>query len=275
MSIFKTTWLLLLVSVSARAQQTTIPIEISDYGLLFTEINVNGKNLKAMVDFGDPHTLMLSGSAVKDLSIDTEKSDRIGYDINGNELEFFNGAVNELSVHGLKMKNVGFASSPGEMEGVSQQIGTRFDAALGWGFFGSQPFVLDYAKRQIVLLDPNAKPDAAGIEMPYDRSGSYMLVDADFGTKEGKLLVDTGAPVSSLHEGYLSDVATGTNSYGQPSQKVKTLLAQMPFTIEYELRDLSVLEPLKAVGILGGDLLQQYRISIYPNTARMYWKKVE
>ena len=276
MSKFITTWLvLLLVSVNTRAQQTIIPIEISDYGLLFTEISVNGKQVKAMIDFGDPHKLMLSGTLVESLNIATTKSDKVGYNINGEELAFFNGTAEALHVHGKRLHQVDFASSPGEMEGVSEQIGTRFDAALGWGFFGSQPFVLDYSQKQITLLDPESEPKAAGLEVRFDRTGSYMLIDADFGSKKGKLLVDTGAPGSSIHQDYLDVPATGTNEYGQPYQQVKTMLDNQSFNIDFEQRDLSVLEPLKAVGILGGDVLRQYRITLYPDSEKMYWQPVE
>ena len=276
MSTIKTTILLVFLCLPALAQaqkSTTIPFEISPYGLIFTEVTINGKTVRAMIDFGQPHLLMVSTSLIHEQQIETRDSKKRGYDINGNEMAFREGEVNELRVQELSIKTVTFSSVPNEMESVSQQIGTRFDAALGWGFFSKYFFTLDYSAEKITLHSKAQTPEGS-FEVPYDKNGSYMMLNTKLGKQAAKLIIDTGAPVSTLHSGFTKEVATIKNQYGQPTQKLKTAIGPKKLEVEYELRDLSVLKPLKVVGIIGGDLLKQYTISINPQAQTMHWKRV-
>ena len=88
------------------------------------------------------------------------------------------------------------------------------------------------------------------------------------------MIIDTGAPVSTLHDQFITDKEPEKNAWGQPSHQLKTKIGKEKLDIEYELRDLSVLKPLKVVGIIGGDLLKEYIISINPNEQTMYWKRI-
>ena len=254
-------------------KQTTIPFEVSDYGLIFTDVIVNGEKVKAMIDFGQPHLLMLSSSLVAKHQIETVKSDKGGYDIDGNKMAFYEGKVNELLIQGLSIKSVGFSSSPNEMESVSEQIGTRFDAAIGWGFFSQYFFTLNYSGREITLHSEAQKLEDS-FQVDYDKNGSYMMLNTQLGKKEAKMIIDTGAPVSTLHDQFITDKEPEKNAWGQPSHQLKTKIGKEKLDIEYELRDLSVLKPLKVVGIIGGDLLKEYIISINPNEQTMYWKRI-
>lgn len=264
--------ILLITTTTIQAQEKNIiPIEISEYGLLFTEVVVNGEKVKAMIDFGDPHVIMLSGSLVKKQKLKTTTSDRVGYNMNGEELKFFEGSAEQVEVNGLKLSDVDFTSSPGEMEGVSEQIGTRFDAALGWGFFSRYTFTLDYSKAQILLEKGAQVRSGEGFVMDYDKSGNYMTLKADFGEKQGNLIIDTGSPVTYLHSKFLDQPATGKNEYGQDYQQIETLFGETRLTLNYEMRDLSILANINAVGIIGGDILKKYQITVDPAKQTMYW----
>jgi len=275
MSKIKTTLFLLvcLPLLSAGQEKTSIPFEISDYGLIFTDVVINGEKVKAMIDFGQPHLLMISSSLVEKQGITTTKSDKVGYDINGNEMVFLEGTTNELRIQDLSIKSVAFSTSPNEMESVSEQIGTRFDAALGWGFFSKYFFTMDYSGEEITLFTAPQQLEGS-FEVPYAKNGSYMMLNTQLGKKPAKLIIDTGAPASTLHDDFSKEVVPIKNKYGQPAQTLKTTIGPKTVDIEFELRDLSVLEPLKVVGIIGGDLLQHYIISIDPNKQTMYWKPI-
>ncbi len=274
MSTVKTTiicGLLTLSTLLTAQEETTIPFKISDYGLIFTEVSINGEMVNAMIDFGQPHLLMLSSSLIKKQGIKAEKSDKVGYNIDGEELPFYEGTANQLQVQGLSLSSVDFTSSPNEMESVSAQIGTRFDAALGWGFFSQYFFTLNYSKTEITLTE-KAAPIAGSFTVPYDKAGSYMMLKVGLDEQEGQLIIDTGAPVSTLHDGFIKGKTPVDNAWGQPSLLLNTQIGTEKLELAFELRDLSVLESLKVVGILGGDLLQQYVISIDPDKQTMYWK---
>ena len=128
-----------------KLEENYIAIEKSDYGLIFTTIEVNGKKVKAMVDFGDPNILQLSSSFVESQKIKVKKIDAIAKDMAGNTFEINEGTAEEVVIGKWKETNLKFQSSPNEMESVSKQINTEFNAVIGWGYFSQYYTTIDLA----------------------------------------------------------------------------------------------------------------------------------
>ena len=112
-----------------------INFQKSNYGLLFTTISVNGTKVKAMIDFGDPNVLQLSSSFVASKNIIVKKTKSVAKDLFGNTFEIHEGVAKEVIIGNWEHTNIEFSSSPNEMEAVSKQINTTFNAVVGLGIF--------------------------------------------------------------------------------------------------------------------------------------------
>jgi len=78
----------------------------TDYGLIFTTITVNGKDVKAMIDFGDQHKLQLSSTIINELNIITEKAGYQVSDVYGNTWDVKKGTAQKLIVGHWEESNV-------------------------------------------------------------------------------------------------------------------------------------------------------------------------
>lgn len=240
-----------------KQSHNVIKIEQSDYGLIFTEIIVNQKKVKAMIDFGDPHVLQLSSTLVENAKITVESTNAMMADIAGNTFKLNKGVAKEVIVGNWKMDDVKFASAPGEMESVSEQINTEFNAVVGWGYFADKYTVVDYKTNQfeVYLKKPTFKK--AVFETTYDKSSNYLLIPAELNQQKISLLMDTGSPVTVIDDELYK------------KKKMQLKVGNKKVDVRLEKQDLSVLEPLGAVGIIGGDFIQQYRMLIDPFEGNM------
>ncbi len=122
-------------TVTEKKLPNSIIFEKTNYGLIFTNILVNGKEVKAMIDFGDQHYLQLSSTLVGRLGLAIEPAGYQVADVYGNTYDVNQGTLNKLKVGNWQNESVEFTSQAGEMESVSEQIGTEFNAVVGWGYF--------------------------------------------------------------------------------------------------------------------------------------------
>jgi hypothetical protein len=238
-----------------------IPIEISDYGLIFTDIRVNGQTVKAMVDFGDMHHLQLSSSLIKSMELPIEKTNALVYDVNGNKRELFEGWVKEVEIGNWLDNNIRFTSQEGEMEEVSQQIGTEFNAVVGWGYFQQYFTEIDYKNRVFRLYKNSIDFWKGWTNVPFSKATGQLLMPVSFQGKEVKMMLDTGSPVTVL------DLTKENIPEEAP---FIFQIKDQHFRVQAYAQDLSVLADLGILGILGGDFLSMVRMVIDPETQNIY-----
>lgn len=232
--------------------QNTIEFEISPYGLLFTEIEVDGNRIKAMIDFGDPNILQISSTHVDRHGLVVKESKGVAMDIMGNQFKINSGIVKEVLIGTKTEQDVEFSSSPNEMESVSKQIGTEFHAVVGWGYFRKYYTTLEYSKLKFTLSEkpPDVVNNVASTH--FIDSKSYLIIPVVINEKSVNALLDTGSPVS------LVDRALGLDNL------TKLKIGESEMQESFVSEDLSMLKDLGVSVLLGGTFLSNYRVHIDP-----------
>ncbi|NOQ72517.1 MAG: hypothetical protein GQ574_10975 [Crocinitomix sp.] len=237
-----------------------ISFEKSEYGLIFTTIIVDGKNVKAMIDFGDPNVLQLSSSFVTNENMKVSKSNAIAQDLFGNTFEINEGLAREVTIGKWKSNNVKFSSSPGEMESVAEQINTEFEAVVGWGYFSQYYLKIDYAANEFHLSKTKPILKNTYASSQYDKRSSYLSIRVKINSTIEYLIIDTGSPVSIVDSAFY---------YRNKMDEFSFKLVDQDFLLNAHVMNFPMLEQLNAVGIIGGDFLEQYKIYIDPFTSRI------
>lgn len=240
-----------LINNEAKRIENIIKFEISPYGLIFTDIKINDKTVKSMIDFGDPNVLQLSSTFVEENDIAVEQTQGVAMDIRGNQFKINSGFIKEVLIGNQPEKEIKFSSSPNEMESVSEQIGTEFHGVVGWGYFKQFYTTIDYSQQKFILSRelPEIKDIKAKINLVDNQS--YLIIPVEINGEDVNALIDTGSPVSLLDKNVQTETSMVTIKIGEYS-----------ITEEIYTEDLSALNDLKAKVLLGGTFLSKFRIHI-------------
>jgi predicted aspartyl protease len=240
-------------SNTSNSDKNIIQMERTDYGLIFTDILINGHTAKAMIDFGDAHFLQISSTLTEKLNLPTEKAGYAVADVFGNTWDVYQGNVQKVTIGNQAYMNVDFTSQPGEMEAVSEQIEKRFDAVIGWGLFSQYFTELDYTAGEIILHNQKPEFDKSASSTHLNTESGYLIISVLFEGEPINLMVDTGAPATFIDTRFFKNHAL---------EKFTFQLGNHTLSLAPQLQDLSVLDDLDVVGILGDDFLSAYRILI-------------
>jgi hypothetical protein len=231
-----------------------IEFEISPYNLLFTKVEINNREYTALIDFGDFAQLQISTSLIAQLELQTEKSDIMMTDINGNQYALEKGQIAELKVGGISENNVTFFSAENEIDAVSKQVGTEFQVVIGFGFFKTKSFILDFVNNRIHISQTKNK--SSDFSIPVNTDYGYLI--ANFNSKandELSLLFDTGTPISRIDANMitspLKDSTVTFQNTQFPSKILNVKSKNNVLTLNMENNDVSELAPLGVVGIYG------------------------
>ena len=238
-----------------------ISLEITEYGLIFTEIIVNGSPVKTMIDFGDGHELQLSSNLVKDLGLKIKSTNAQVADLFGNTWDVFEGIVESVKIGDWSQEETVFTMQEGEMEAVAQQVGYEFSAVLGWGYFKNYITEIDYKNSRFILYKNGFETKDEWLVFPFTMDTGQLIFLSKVRNQELKFMIDTGSPVAVIDpsiskfsdEGYLEFEIKGK------------VFRQQVFE-----QDLSVLMDLEVAGIIGGDFLSYYRTIINPKEKVIY-----
>lgn len=265
----------LLTIRSTLAGPGELVLERTPYGLLFTRITVAEAPLVALVDFGDPYTLQLATSFLEASGLDAAPRGRRFVTMAGEELELLEGTAQDVRIGGTHLGRVTFGSAPGEIDAVAEQVGTPFQAAVGWGFFGQRRFVLDLAASRITL-GIDACPDASLATVPIASGGAYLIVAGAIGALPVRFLVDTGSPLNVLHREAFEAVrvpsapVTIDHPAGRVAgRRLEVMLGDWQPEIAFEVSDLTALLPLDVQGVLGEPFLESVRLCHDPETRQV------
>jgi len=241
-----------------------IYFEKSDYGLIFTTIEVNGKKVKAMIDFGDPNVLQLSSSFVEKEEIEVSKSKDIAKDLFGNTFEINEGVANEVIIGEWKNLKLQFSSSPGEMESVAEQINTNFEAVVGWGYFSQYYIEMDYQSNKFQLF--KNKPTYKHIDFTtvYNKNSNYLSIPIELKSEKVNLIIDTGAPYSVIDSTFHHDIKIDNFVFKMGDKSI---------ALPVQIQDFPMLKQLNSIGIIGGNFLAQYKIHIDPFEKNIAFEK--
>ncbi|GGF69122.1 retroviral-like aspartic protease family protein [Alteromonas lipolytica] len=257
----------IVFAISGRAEGLTAPVNVIafqqiPYGLIFTDIGVNGTPLLAMIDIGDQQTFQLATAVAGKLGLPLNKTGYQATNINGDIMDVYQGKVASLSLGTNTITDMPFTTSPGDIEAVAEQIATDFSAVIGWGYLKDYIVELDYVNSVIRLhndLPATFKPTMS--EAYSDTSGPLILPVLINGEVQ-RVMLNTGATVSVF------DPKQVEMNEDNPIEFA--LNGRLLSLTGYEM-DLSVLSDLGIVGILGSDFLNQYKVVINPKSHKMHF----
>lgn len=230
-----------------------IPIEISQQGYVFAQIKVNNREVKAMIDLADPHTLQLSSSLVNQLELKVEKLPQKIAHISGENWELYKGVLPHLEIGRWSMSQVNFTMPDMEIEHVSDQIKIQFHAVLGWGYFQKYFTVMDFSKQKFTLYKNYPENYETHFYIDFNNDYGYILLNLQLNSETKTFMLDTGTSISVIDSKY-------ANNTGKLSLGINNELLPLNFYSQ----DLSMLKDLNVTGILGTDFMSNYIILIDP-----------
>lgn len=233
----------------------TLEFEKSPYGLIFTKLMLEGKEVNTMIDFGDPNILQISSSLVDKLKMPVTATGAKARFISGEEFDINAGIVDQITIGKKVYEHLNFSSSLNEMESVSKQIGTTFNASIGWGYFKQYHTVMDYKNQKFELYDMPYTKQRAEASIPFSKGASHLILPITVNQKKVYATIDTGSSVSVIDKALYEEL-------GQTSFSMK--IGDKKFDQQFYAEDLSVLSDLNIDVIIGGDFLSQYRVYINP-----------
>jgi len=252
--------------VYASDEPITLKFETSPYGLIFTDIEVNGEPLVAMIDIGDQQRLQVAFSTAEALAIPLEKAGFKAGDINGNQWDVYQGTLNTLKLGEQVFSDVRFSSSRGDIEGVAEQIATDFQAVIGWGFVKDYVVEFDYSNKHIRMSEHLPQGLLPTMTLAYEDQYGPLIISVKIAGKMRRVMLDTGASVSVFDPQLVK--------FGKDNEVSLNLGGEAITLTGYE-QDLAVLADLEVVGILGSDLLHLYKVIINPLSHQVHFVKFD
>ena len=175
-------------------------------------------------------------------------------DIDGNQYALEEGILHQIKIGDKIENNVTFYSANNEIDAVSQEVGTDFQVVVGYGYFRSKDFKLDFVTKTIEFLNPNV----IDANFAFSKNTDYGYLIGNFVSNENEkvnLLFDTGTPISKIDTkrfpASLKDSTVKFLNTEFPSKLLKIKSMNQTMTLNMESSDISELEPLGVVGIYG------------------------
>lgn len=253
-----------------------IPYTVSDYNLLFTDVQIQGKTFKALIDFGDFAELQLSTTLIKELNLETVKTDIVVSNVYGDQFALDKGSLNVLKIGENEFEGLTFYSALNEIEAVSEEVGTPFHVVLGFGFFKNKNFVLDGANNTIEFL---SKPEKQkGYEVSINTDWGYLIANFTSASNDTiPLMIDTGSPTSMIDSSKINSSLKDSLIYFMgvdfPSKIVPFSSSKNQLMLNMELGNLMELYDLGAFGILGMNDIKDMKIYYFEEEKKIIISK--
>lgn len=234
-----------------------LPLTLSPYGLIFVPVTVGGADVLAMIDTGAFTRVQISRSLATRLKLATassgESAQGYAYGRTAVERAKTSVAVGQVS-EDAEVTVVGTT-----LESVAKQVGTPFEALLGWGFVRERPCRIDYPRRRFAF---GAPPVAGSAELRYREVNRAPIVDVVAAGKHIAMLFDTGAPTCTLES---RSFGIAPNTF----RDVEYTFAGTTATLRTLGRDLAVNAALGIEGVIGTNALERYAVAIDPSANRI------
>lgn len=234
----------------------------SQSGFLFVWMTFTGsagtEDVLAMVDFGDPTPISMSGSLARRIGVDLAPTGETGYHADGTAFEVFEGVVPHVEVGIEHLDEVPVTSGRGELEFVARAIDFPFDAAVGWGFVSRYHFRFDYDEAVLVLSDDPIEAENPAFSVEADHP-VYLRIPVELDGHPTRLILDTGSSHNVLDRAAAEALLRSPLSTLAP---LELELGGMTTPQDFVLQDLPVLAQLDVIGVLGGAFLRDWIMDV-------------
>lgn len=256
--------LLLLFSkapwISGQSRSYVAPLIHSPYNLLFVKVLVNGHEALALVDTGSFQILQLSSSLATRLQMDMAPSDTSQTRHAGNASKVRVAKLNELRIEQYVTRDLRVGVVEGDIERISQVVGTKFDAIIGWGFLSQFAFTINYQDKVLHFGMEAPTPDRpADWTFRFEEVRKVPVVPGSIAGNNVSFLFDTGAPQTSIDRELISDPV------GNLLRK-RLIIGGYSEEVEFRVKDLSrIRDTLGCAAVLGNNLFVERVLSVNPS----------
>ena len=231
------------------------PLLTSPAGLIFVEIDVNGRKAKALIDTGSVRGMQLTRSLADELKLQLADTGRRTQRYQGQARPILGARLQTFAVDSMKQANAQVFVSPGDIEDITSQIGETFDAILGWPLLAETPFVIDYSAG---TFETRTGSGLAGLVVTVDRARNVPVTAGRLEGAPMSFLIDTGAPRSSVDR-------SAAGSASADSVPLEFEIGGQAFEARFRRRDLSAMTSGNgARAVIGHDFLKRFVVEWRP-----------
>jgi hypothetical protein len=229
-------------------------IQISPYDLVFTKVKINGKEILALIDSGSFRTVELSSTLAQELEVSLTETTRVARRYEGKDFYLKSGKIDSLIVGDYEKRNVGVDVVEGDIESISKQVNTDFEAILGWGFLSQFYTLIDYKNLSLQFSESPLVPGKEKLSINYTVVNNAPIVKGIIDNQAINLLFDTGAPMCNI------DLTLGGVPKGEKVSK-EVLFDQNTLPLVWRVKDLTAIRTsLGCAGVIGNNLLKRYAL---------------
>lgn len=251
-------FLAIILLVSSLSSNATIvyknAIQISPYNLIFTRIKINGKEVTALIDSGSFRALQLSSTLAQELKIPLVQTTTVLRRYEGKDFFLKSGQIDKLIVGNYEKQKAAIDVVEGDIENISKQVGTNFEAILGWGFISQFYTRIDYKKLSMQFSESPLESQKGKLKLNYSVVNQAPVVIGTVDNRAVNLLFDTGAPMCNL------DVSiAGAPKNEKVSKELQ--IANHKISLEWRVKDLTAIKKsLDSVAVIGNNFLKSYAV---------------
>jgi hypothetical protein len=234
-----------------------LPLLLSDYGLVFTWITVQGRPVLTLVDTGSASGLRLSERIAHELRIELQPiSNAKVRGLDGKVLEVQRGRLASLELGDMSLGPTDFEVTGSRIETIARQVKTPFEAVLGWGLLARSDLELDYPGRTLRLGQDASQASAlAALPLPYVDPKGVPVVQGLVGGQSVRLLFDTGAPMCNV------DATLVREANGEVVER-QLSIGSWSGMVRWRVKDLTVTrQVLGSAATLGNNLLSRHVVN--------------
>lgn len=249
-----TAFLMLTVFPSYGATIHKNAVQLSPYNLIFTKVKINGKEISALIDSGSFRTVELSSAIAQELKVSLTETTKVARRYEGKDFYLKSGQIDSLIVGDYEKRNVGIDVVEGDIENISKQVNTNFDAILGWGFLSQFYTLIDYKNLSLQFSESPFMTGKEKLSINYTVVNNAPIVKGIVDNQAINLLFDTGAPMCNI------DASLAGAPKGEKVSK-DVLIDKNTLPLEWRVKDLSAIrKSLNCAGVIGNNFLRNYAV---------------
>jgi hypothetical protein len=188
----------------------------------------------ALVDSGSFRTVELSSTLAKELKLSLTETTKVARRYEGKDFHLKSGRIDSLIIGDYEKQNVEIDVIEGDIENISRQVNTSFEAILGWGFLSQFYTLLDYKNLSMQFSESPITIDNSKVSINYVVVNNVPVIKGFINNLPVNLLFDTGAPMCNI------DLSIGGTSKGEKVSK-ELLIEKNRFPLEWRVKDLSAI----------------------------------
>lgn len=237
-----------------------VELLVTDYPLSFVSITIDGEPVRALLDSGSSAALRLSAGLAARLNLAlTPRPNAFVQGLDGRRIALQQGRIKRFTIGAISQDAVEVEVAGERIEGIAAQVGTAFDAVIGWGFLSRRHFVLDYPARRLLLSSSaGTSTGMLGTQVAVLTTQSLPILQGRVDYAPVQLLLDTGAPMCNIDQTF-----AGVSIGSIVSRQLTVGGLQLP--MQWRVKDLSAQRhAVDTAGTLGNNFLMRYTVAFDP-----------